>query len=80
MKQLCELVAQILRVDTSMVNPESGPLALPQWDSFHHVHIVVAIEETYGLWLSRDEIFGLLTREGRNRPGLCRRHSPFYQI
>ena len=61
MKQLCHLVAGVLKVDPSMVGPESGPLTLSQWDSFHHVHIVVAVEESYGVELSPDEIVGLLS-------------------
>ena len=61
MTQLCQLVAGILKVDASKVGPEAGPLTLPQWDSFHHVHIVVAVEETFGVQLSPDEIVGLLS-------------------
>ena len=75
MTQLCQLVAGILKVDASKVGPEAGPLTLPQWDSFHHVHIVVAVEESYGVDLSPDEIVSLLSvsdiADALRKKGVC---------
>ena len=61
MNQLCSMVAEILGVAPSVVGPETGPLTLEKWDSFNHIHLVVAIEETYGVELSPDEIVDLLS-------------------
>lgn len=61
MKRLCHLVAGVLKVEPSLVGPETGPLTLSHWDSFHHVHIVMAVEETYGVEFSPDEIVGFLS-------------------
>jgi acyl carrier protein len=60
-KQLCGFVAEILGVEPALVGPETGPLTLAKWDSFNHIHLVVAIEETYGIELSPDEIVSLLS-------------------
>lgn len=61
MKKLCHLVAKTLRVEPGRVDPQSGPLTLSEWDSFNHLHLVTAIEETYGVALSLDEIATLFT-------------------
>lgn len=61
MKRLCHLVAATLRVKPGRVEPHSGPLTLSEWDSFNHLHLVAAIEETYGVELSLDEIATLFT-------------------
>lgn len=60
-KQLCRLVAERLGVEPSAVGPETGPLTLSEWDSFHHIHLLVALEETYGVEFSPDEIVTLFS-------------------
>ena len=61
MPHLCELVADTLKVSRDAVNLESGPLTLPQWDSFNHLHLVVAIEERYKVELRVDEIATMIS-------------------
>ena len=60
-EQLCDLVASVMGVDHSRVDSETGPLTLAEWDSFHHIHLVVAIEETYGVEFSPEEIVTLFS-------------------
>ena len=43
------------------MHPDTGPRTEPKWDSLHHVTLMVAIEETFGVQLSPDEIVSLLT-------------------
>jgi acyl carrier protein len=61
MNRLCGLVAEILGVDVGEVNPETGPLVLPPWDSLNHMRLVAAIEETYSVQLTTDEITNVLS-------------------
>ncbi len=61
MQGLCRLVADVLRVEPELVNEKTGPGVLPQWDSLAHIHLVAAVEETYGVELSTDEIINLLS-------------------
>jgi acyl carrier protein len=63
MNELCGLVAEVLGVDYGCVGPETGPLTLPQWDSLNHMRLIGAVEETYGVQLSTDEILNLLSVE-----------------
>lgn len=61
MKQLISLIADVLKVDPASVHPDTGPRTESKWDSLHHVVLMVAIEETFGVQLSPDEIVSLLT-------------------
>jgi acyl carrier protein len=56
MNQLCRLIAEILGVEYGEVGPQTGPGTVSKWDSFAHIQLVAAIEETYGVQLSTDEI------------------------
>lgn len=59
MNDLCRLVAETLKLDPATVSPKTGPLTEPQWDSFHHVHLIMAVEDRYGVELEPNEIAGL---------------------
>ena len=58
---LCKLVAATLKLDLASVGPETGPGTEPRWDSFNHVHLMMAVEDRYGVELEPDEIAGLLS-------------------
>ena len=60
MDELFDLVAEALNVDRESVTAETGPLTESQWDSFRHVHLVMAVEEKYGIEMNPQEIVGLL--------------------
>lgn len=59
MNELCGLIADVLGVDREGVTKDTGPLTLPRWDSLNHMRLVAAIEETYGVQMSTDEITSL---------------------
>ena len=60
MTQLCALVAEVLGVEHGVVDADTGPLTLPKWDSLNHMRIVAAVEETYRVQLTTDEILNIL--------------------
>ena len=60
-EQLSRLIAKVLKIDPEIVGPETGPLNLSQWDSFHHVHIVVEIEKFYQVQLTLEELSSILS-------------------
>ena len=60
-EQLRRLVADTLGVAEELVNLESGPATLPQWDSFSHIHLIVALEERYQIELDVDEIATMIS-------------------
>jgi acyl carrier protein len=61
MNQLCRLIAEILGVEYSEVGQQTGPGTIAKWDSLAHIQLVAAIEETYKVQLSTDEIVNLLS-------------------
>ena len=59
MKELYGLVATVLGVSADSISAETGPMNQSRWDSFHHVYMIMAIEEKYGLQFTPDEIINL---------------------
>jgi acyl carrier protein len=61
---LIDLVASVIDVPASELNAQSGPGAVPAWDSLAHVTIVAAVEQTYGVKLSMPEILAIRSIDG----------------
>jgi acyl carrier protein len=70
---LRDLVAEVLGVDPAEVAGDSSPLTLPGWTSGKHIELVVAVEESFGIILSGQDIrdmrsvaavHGILARKG----------------
>ena len=61
MNQLCSFIAEILGVEHSEVGSDTGPGLISKWDSFAHIQLVAAIEETYEVQMSTEEIINLLS-------------------
>lgn len=61
MKKLCCLIAEILGLELESVGPANGPGNPSKWDSFAHIQLVAAIEESYAVQMSTDEIVNLLS-------------------
>ncbi|MEX1256066.1 MAG: acyl carrier protein [Gemmatimonadota bacterium] len=57
--ELRSIVADILDLDPSEVRDDLGPGLGDRWDSLSHLKIMSAVEETFGLRLSMDEIQGV---------------------
>lgn len=61
MQDLYILIAKVLEINVAAVGPETGPGNEPRWDSFSHVHVMIAVEDRYGIELNPEEIATLLT-------------------
>lgn len=59
--KLKALFASILNVDESLLQDDSGPNNLGNWTSRVHFELVTALEEVYGIRLSRREIRAMTT-------------------
>jgi acyl carrier protein len=53
---LHDVIAHALRVPVSSVTEESSPETLRRWDSLHHLDVMTAVEEAYGVRFSTAEI------------------------
>jgi len=55
---VAEQVLQISRFDNSI-----SMHSTPSWDSLNHVHLLSAVERTFGIEISADEAFKLTSAE-----------------
>ncbi len=53
---LISLFAEVLQVDPAVLNDQSSPDNVRQWDSLAAMHLIVAIEEKFSVRLSTKEI------------------------
>jgi acyl carrier protein len=44
---LKQVIATILKIDTSAVQPDASMDTLPSWDSLRHINLVLALEEEF---------------------------------
>ena len=59
--ELCQLVADTLKVPREEVNLDSGPLTFPEWDSFNHVQLMVAVEDRYKIELDGEQLATMIS-------------------
>lgn len=58
---LKEIFSTILGVEVSDIGPDLSPDTCSKWDSLHHIHIVTAIEQEFGVELSVEQQVEILT-------------------
>jgi len=51
-----DLVARALECDPASLTPDSALNGHPQWDSFGHLRVMMAIESHYGIAISEESI------------------------
>lgn len=56
LKKPYDLVADALAVKTDSLNENSAMGQHPNWDSFNHLSIVVAIESSYGILIPDEDL------------------------
>ena len=44
---LTEIFRDVLDVDDLVLTPEMTAASVPEWDSFNHIHLVVAVEARF---------------------------------
>jgi acyl carrier protein len=57
------IVADIFEVPVERILPESSPDTIETWDSIHHLNLVLALEQEFGIQFSPEEIEQLLSVE-----------------
>lgn len=61
MNELCAFIARTLKIDPALVVADAGPLTVSAWDSFQHLHLMMAIEEQYRVEIPVEQVVTLLT-------------------
>jgi acyl carrier protein len=55
------LIAEVLGIDTDRVRGDLAFGELPEWDSLHHVNLILALEERLGTEVGADQMVELTT-------------------
>ena len=62
-KRLREIFAAILDMQPAEIVPSLSPDSCERWDSLHHIHLINAIQETFGISLDVEQQVEILTFE-----------------
>ncbi|MNW26212.1 hypothetical protein D3C74_29730 [compost metagenome] len=54
--KLEDIVSAVTGVPAGELNDEAGRATLPQWDSMAHINLITAVEETYSVSFTIEEI------------------------
>ncbi len=57
--QVCGIVAGIMGVHPADVSETASPDSLRSWDSLRHMKLILAVEETFGVRLTDEEIVSI---------------------
>ncbi len=60
-EEVRSVVSKIMRVDMVEIGDSSSPATLPSWDSLHHMKLILALEERFGLTFTEDQIVHITT-------------------
>lgn len=55
LNQVQEVVAATLKVPAGKINASTRNEDLPQWDSLGHVNLMLALEQTFGVFLDVED-------------------------
>lgn len=62
-EKLTDLLASVFDIDKSLINADSSVDNVEGWDSVNHMHLVVALEEEFGIEFKDDEAVELISFE-----------------
>lgn len=62
-ERLQEIFATVLDLRPDQVTPSLSPDSCEKWDSLHHIHLVNAIQETFGISFDVEQQVEILTFE-----------------
>ena len=55
-----KVIADVLMLDESIINDETSPDTIEEWDSLKQMNIIIALEEEFDIALSDDDIIDML--------------------
>jgi acyl carrier protein len=55
-RRVLDVVADTFRVPRKSVTMDSSPATIPTWDSLQQVHLILALEEEFGVQFDVDQI------------------------
>ncbi len=59
-ERIKSVMSSIFDIDSSDIGEDSSPDSIVNWDSLHHMNLIVALEEEFGVIFSEDDISNML--------------------
>ena len=59
MEKLTELVARVLNIDKNIIDDNSSPETVPEWDSLHGIVLVIELEKNFNVKFTMDEVMAV---------------------
>ena len=57
--RLKNILSSVLEVEATKIDENSSSDNLPQWDSLHHMNLILALEEEFGITIPDEEVADL---------------------
>jgi acyl carrier protein len=54
------VMSSIFDIDVKDISDDSSPDSIGSWDSLHHMNLIVALEEEFGITFNEDDISNML--------------------
>jgi acyl carrier protein len=55
-----EIMSIVFGVDIASITDDASPDNIPDWDSLHHMNLIVALEEAFNIEFTDDQIIEML--------------------
>jgi acyl carrier protein len=55
-EKLKTVISSMLEIDIASVGPDTSTDTVEKWDSQRHMHLVIALEEAFGITIPDDEV------------------------
>ena len=62
-EKLADLLASVFNIDKDLITSASSVENVQDWDSVNHMHLVVALEEEFGIEFNDDEAVEVISFE-----------------
>jgi acyl carrier protein len=59
--KLKQIIANVFETNVENINEFSSKDTLDKWDSIHHMNLILALEDAFGIQLSDEEVVQLLS-------------------
>lgn len=55
-EKILNIIAKVLKVDIEDIELDTAIGDLPEWDSLHHLHLIVELENEFGIKYSPEDL------------------------
>ena len=58
--EILEIISQVMNTPVELLNDETSPDTIENWDSLKHMNLILTLEEKFSVSFSDDEIVSML--------------------